>query len=57
MILIKSKWIALVFSLFILSISINKSLANEHDNNSVKIASDLMMKLTFADSADEKIKF
>lgn len=54
MILIKSKWIMLVFSLFILSMNINKSLANEHDNNGVKVASDLIMKLTFADSIDKK---
>ncbi|KJF76513.1 hypothetical protein UA45_18195 [Morganella morganii] len=54
MILIKSKWIILVFSLFILSMNINKSLANESDNNGVKVASDLIMKLTFADSIDKK---
>ncbi|HED3890883.1 TPA: hypothetical protein R4229_003302 [Morganella morganii] len=54
MILIKSKWMMLVFSLFILSMNINKPLANEYDNNSVKVASDLIMKLTFADSIDKK---
>lgn len=54
MISIKSKWIVLVFSLFIFSMSINKSLANEHSNNGVKVASDLIMKLTFADSEGEK---
>lgn len=56
MTLIKLKWITLAFSLLILSIGVNKSLANEHDSNGVKVASDLIMKLTFADSTDEKNK-
>ncbi|RUT66926.1 hypothetical protein CKG00_11420 [Morganella morganii] len=56
MTLIKLKWIVLAFSLLILSISVNKSLANEYDSNGIKVASDLIMKLTFADSTDEKNK-